>query len=160
MAALSPPQQRHEEKESVSLSKMKRQKRKRTKHDPELERFDSLPWNSSLPNEEEDDAFSLFIGSGDLDGGFLSLEEIDESEYGLDVPGDKMKTSNKKTKSKKQKLEEVIEGPGEDAEAEPAEVMAEEKNVMAKKRKRRVRRKRQRVFNKRPVFKKALLRRA
>lgn len=69
MAAPSPPQRQEEEKQSVSLSKKKNQKRKRTKHDPELERLDSLPWNSSLPNEEEDDTFSLFIGSGDLDGG-------------------------------------------------------------------------------------------
>ncbi|PPD95126.1 hypothetical protein GOBAR_DD07815 [Gossypium barbadense] len=132
MVTPSPPQRQQEEKQSVSLSKKKNQNRKRTKHDPELERLDSLPWNSSLPNEEEDDAFSLFIGSGDLDGGFLSLEEIDESDYGLDVPGAKKKISNKNSKLKKQKLEEVTEGSREDAEAEaepePAEGMAEEKN--------------------------------
>ncbi|GMI95885.1 hypothetical protein like AT3G16840 [Hibiscus trionum] len=140
MAAVPPPQQ-HEEKDSVSLSKKKRQKRKRTKQAPELERFDSLPWNSSLPNEEEDEAFSLFIGSGDLDGGFLSLEEIDESEYGLDVPGSKKKISSKKSKSKKQKLGEVAEGSGEDVEAEPAEGMAEEKNEKAKKKKKKSKKK-------------------
>ncbi|KAE8721357.1 DEAD-box ATP-dependent RNA helicase 13 [Hibiscus syriacus] len=153
MAALSPPQQ-HEEKEPVSLSKKKRQMRKRTKLDPELERLDSLHWNSSLPNEEEDDAFSLFIGSGDLDGGhmdlieswdvlefwcigFLSLEEIDESEYGLEVPGAKKKI-NKKSKSKKQKLEDLSEGSGEDFEADPTEGMAEETNVKAKKKKKKI----------------------
>ncbi|KAE8721759.1 DEAD-box ATP-dependent RNA helicase 13 [Hibiscus syriacus] len=134
MAALLPPQ-RHEEKEPVSLPEKKRKKRKRTKHDPELERLDSLPWNSSLPNEEEDDAFSLFIGSGDLDGGFLSLEEINESEYGLDGPGVKKKISNKK--KKKQKLEDFTEGSGEDVEADPAEGMAEEKNAKAKKKKKK-----------------------
>ncbi|KAH1131188.1 hypothetical protein J1N35_002566 [Gossypium stocksii] len=110
------------------------QKRKRTKHDPELERLDSLPWNSSLPK-----TFSLFIGSWDLDGGFLSLEEIDESNYGLDVPGAKKKISNKISKLKKQKLKEVTKGSGEDAEAEPepAEGMAEEKNVKAKTKKKK-----------------------
>ncbi|TYJ20248.1 hypothetical protein E1A91_A09G250400v1 [Gossypium mustelinum] len=146
MSTPSPPQRQQEEKQSVSLSKKKNQKRKRTKHDPELERLDSLPWNSSLPNEEEeDDTFSLFIGSGDLDGGFLSLEEIDESDYGLDVPGAKKKISNKNSKLKKQKLEEVSEGSREDAEAEPepepAEGMAEEKNVKAKKKKKKSKKK-------------------
>ena len=66
MAAPSPPQQ---QEESVSFSS-KKKKQKRTKHDLEVERLGSLPWNSSLPDKEEDDTFSLFIGSGDLDGGY------------------------------------------------------------------------------------------
>ncbi|XVF66367.1 hypothetical protein PTKIN_Ptkin10aG0030100 [Pterospermum kingtungense] len=139
MTASSPPQQ---QEELVSLSsKKKKQKRKRTKHDPEVERLDSLPWNSCLPDKEEDDTFSLFIGSGDLDGGFLSLEEIDEADYGLDVPGSKKKISNKKSKSEKQKLNEATEGSGEDVEAEPAQKAAEEKNVKAKKRKKKSKKK-------------------
>ena len=81
-----------------------------------------------------------------MNAGFLSLEEIEEADYGLDVPGTMKKISNKK--SKKQKLNEVTVGSGEDVEAEPAEGMAEAKNVKAKKRKRRVRRKRQRQLNK------------
>lgn len=64
-------------------SQNKRLKRKKTHKDPELERLDSLPWNSSIPN---DDTLSAFIGSNDLEGGFLSLEEIDEAEYGLVIP--------------------------------------------------------------------------
>ncbi|OMO95308.1 hypothetical protein COLO4_15998 [Corchorus olitorius] len=103
----------------------------------ELDRLDSLPWSSSLPDKEEDENFSLFVGSGDLDGGFLSLEEIDEADYSLDVPGIKKKTSDKKSKSKKQKLSEVSEGSAEDVEAEPADAMAEEKNVKAKKKKKK-----------------------
>ncbi|XP_022760405.1 DEAD-box ATP-dependent RNA helicase 13 [Durio zibethinus] len=140
MAALSAPQQEGE-KELVSLSKKKKQKRKRTKHDPEAERLESLPWNSSLPDKEEDDSFSLFIGSGDLDGGFLSLEEIDEADYGLDVPGPKKEISNKKSKSKKQKLNEATEGSGGDVEAEPAERMADEKNVKDQKKKKKSKKK-------------------
>ncbi|KAK6254651.1 hypothetical protein SCA6_015956 [Theobroma cacao] len=135
MAAVSPPQQ--QEQESASLSKKRKQKRKRRVHDPELERLDSLPWNSSLRDKEEDDTFSLFIGSGDLDGGFLSLEEIDEANYGLDVPGPKKKVSDKKSKSKKEKLKEVTKGSAEDVEAEPADEMAEEKNAKAKKKKKK-----------------------
>lgn len=47
-------------------SQNKRLKRKKTHKDPELERLDSLPWNSSIPN---DDTLSAFIGSNDLEGG-------------------------------------------------------------------------------------------
>ncbi|XP_038874422.1 DEAD-box ATP-dependent RNA helicase 13 isoform X1 [Benincasa hispida] len=64
-------------------SQKRRLKRKKTQKDPELERLDSLPWNSSIPS---DDTLSAFIGSNDLEGGFLSLEEIDEAEYGLAIP--------------------------------------------------------------------------
>ncbi|CAA6666482.1 unnamed protein product [Spirodela intermedia] len=39
----------------------------------------SLAWRKSLPDEDED-PFALVTGG---EGGFLSLEEIDESEYGL-----------------------------------------------------------------------------
>ncbi|TYK16777.1 DEAD-box ATP-dependent RNA helicase 13 [Cucumis melo var. makuwa] len=67
-----------------SMSSQKRRlKRKKTQKDPEFERLDSLPWNSSIPI---DDTLSAFIGSNDLEGGFLSLEEIDEAEYGLVIP--------------------------------------------------------------------------
>ncbi|KAI5413521.1 hypothetical protein KIW84_057915 [Lathyrus oleraceus] len=52
--------------------------------DPELDRLESLPWNSSLPqhDEQDDNTCSLFTGSIEFEGGFLSLEEtIDETEY-------------------------------------------------------------------------------
>ncbi|GKU85643.1 hypothetical protein SLEP1_g281 [Rubroshorea leprosula] len=65
MAAASPPQQQ----EQPSLAKQKKkQKRKRTNSDPELDRLDSLRWNTSLP-DNQDETFSLFFGSGELDGG-------------------------------------------------------------------------------------------
>jgi hypothetical protein len=38
--------------------------RKRTVQDTELERFDSLPWSSSLP---DDDPFSMVVGTNELD---------------------------------------------------------------------------------------------
>ncbi|KAF9673631.1 hypothetical protein SADUNF_Sadunf10G0044200 [Salix dunnii] len=64
-------------------SNKKMGKRKRTQNDPELDRFDSLPWNSSI---SQDDPFSVIAGSHELEGGFLSLEEIDEGDYGLEIP--------------------------------------------------------------------------
>ncbi|XP_022138452.1 DEAD-box ATP-dependent RNA helicase 13 isoform X2 [Momordica charantia] len=68
---------------SSQMLQKRRPKRKRTQKDPELERLDSLKWNSSIPS---DDPLSAFIGSNELEGGFLSLEEIDEAEYGLAIP--------------------------------------------------------------------------
>ena len=47
-------------------SQKRRLKRKKTQKDPEFERLDSLPWNSSIPI---DDTLSAFIGSNDLEGG-------------------------------------------------------------------------------------------
>lgn len=79
-----------------------------------------------------------------MNAGFLSLEEIDEADYGLDVPGSKNKISNKKSKSEKQKLNEVTEGSGEDIEAEPAEKVVEEKNVKAQKKKKKKKSKKKR----------------
>ncbi|CAJ2670212.1 unnamed protein product [Trifolium pratense] len=72
----------------ASTRKAKRKNRTLKTQDLELDRFDSLPWNSSLPQptENDDNSFSLFTGSNELEGGFLSLEEIDEAEYGLDIP--------------------------------------------------------------------------
>ncbi|GLT42068.1 hypothetical protein SLA2020_160900 [Shorea laevis] len=64
MAAASPPQQQ----EQPSLAKQKKkQKRKRMNSNPELGRLDSLRWNTSLP-DNQDETFFLFFGSGELDG--------------------------------------------------------------------------------------------
>ncbi|KAI8022073.1 DEAD-box ATP-dependent RNA helicase 13 [Camellia lanceoleosa] len=83
-------------------SKKKPNKAKRPRQGFEqLDRFDSLPWNSSL--FENDDPFSISVGSSELEGGFLSLEEIDESEYGLEIP--KPKRENKKERTKENKNE-------------------------------------------------------
>lgn len=49
-------------------------KRKRTRSELESESFNSLPWSSALPVDANDPAFSLFMGSNELDGGqFHSL---------------------------------------------------------------------------------------
>ncbi|KAG8369760.1 hypothetical protein BUALT_Bualt14G0047200 [Buddleja alternifolia] len=78
--------------ESSDKKKAKRNSKKRARVDSEqqFERLNSLRWNSSLPQNldggGDDDDFSNFIGSNELQGGFLTLEEIDESEYGLEIP--------------------------------------------------------------------------
>ncbi|XP_065862933.1 DEAD-box ATP-dependent RNA helicase 13 [Euphorbia lathyris] len=98
MAANSPPPQ--PAISSKCSNKKGKGKRKRNLHDPELERFDTLPWNQSLP---EDDTLSAFVGSHELEGGFLSLEEIDEVDYGLEIPKAKKGKSEKKVKAKKER---------------------------------------------------------
>nr|TKS12780.1 DEAD-box ATP-dependent RNA helicase 13 isoform X2 [Populus alba] len=80
MAAVTEAEPRVSSKQSNN----KKGKRKRTNIDPEIDRLDSLPWNSSI---SQDDPFSVIAGSHDLEGGFLSLEEIDEGDYGLEIPG-------------------------------------------------------------------------
>jgi hypothetical protein len=47
--------------------------RKRTAQDSELERFESLPWSSSLPN---DDSFSMVVGTNELEGGSASFVDL------------------------------------------------------------------------------------
>ncbi|KAF7827946.1 DEAD-box ATP-dependent RNA helicase 13 [Senna tora] len=94
--------------ETVSQQRKRKPKRKRTREDPELERLNSLSWNPALP--ENDDPFSLVVGSNELEGGFLSLEEIDEAEYGLQIPDPeegKRKKPKQKLDLKKQKQSEV-----------------------------------------------------
>ncbi|KAL8201745.1 hypothetical protein R6Q57_010892 [Mikania cordata] len=70
-----------------------------------LERIDSLRWTSSLP-DADDDPFSAFAGLNDFEGGVLSLEEIDESEYGLELPKVIQNTEKKQKKQTKRKREE------------------------------------------------------
>ncbi|KAJ0238452.1 DEAD-box ATP-dependent RNA helicase 13 [Hirschfeldia incana] len=94
--------------ESSSTPKMKKNKRShKRKREEELERLDSLPWSSTIPIGEDDEGetFStLFAGSDELDGGFLSLEEVDEADYNLpDFPmAESGKEAEKGLKSKKQ----------------------------------------------------------
>lgn len=93
--------------------KKKSKKANRTKLDSEeLERIDSLSWNPSIP--DNDDPFSLFTGSNELEGGFLTLEEIDEAEYGLEIPkperANKKERPTKTTKSRKRKRKEDGDG--------------------------------------------------
>ncbi|CAI0383182.1 unnamed protein product [Linum tenue] len=111
MAAASPPPQ----PPSTSKSSNKRGKRRRPQQDPVLEGIDSLPWKSSLPEAEEGDPFSVFAGVNDFEGGFLSLEEVDELDYGLSIP-----QPEKKSKSKKQKRDPAADGAGGSVEDKKA----------------------------------------
>ncbi|KAK9288715.1 hypothetical protein L1049_017178 [Liquidambar formosana] len=118
-------------------------RKKRIALDPELERLESLPWNPSLPN---DDSFSLIGGSDELEGGFFSLEEIDESEYGLGIAeperGGKKEKLKKSLKSTKRKRGDDDDdgGLGDGVEAESEEKVEEdekEKKVKRKKKKKK-----------------------
>ncbi|KAL0456866.1 UNVERIFIED_CONTAM: DEAD-box ATP-dependent RNA helicase 13 [Sesamum latifolium] len=122
-------------------------KRARLESDQKLERLDSLPWSSSLPesNGGGDDDFSLFIGSNELEGGFLTLEEIDESEYGLEIPEVNVENERNKlkgeSKSKKHKLNEEdaddISVGEHDGEAEQSKDQDEKKGAKKKKKKKK-----------------------
>ncbi|CAI9762755.1 unnamed protein product [Fraxinus pennsylvanica] len=106
--------------ESSQKNKARRKLKKGVRVDLEknLERFDSLPWNSSLPENDGSnyDPYSVFIGSNELEGGFLTLEEIDESEYGLEIPKIDVENENKKVKGKvKSKKRKVSEGDENDS---------------------------------------------
>ncbi|XP_028803488.1 DEAD-box ATP-dependent RNA helicase 13 isoform X1 [Neltuma alba] len=113
-------------------------KRKRSREDPELERLNSLSWNPSFV--ENDDPFSLLVGSNELEGGFLSLEEIDEAEYGLETPdpkkGKRKKKSKHKADLKKQKLSEV-EGACDDEAGTNLEENKDESVMTVKKEKKK-----------------------
>ncbi|KAJ6721667.1 ATP-DEPENDENT RNA HELICASE DDX24 [Salix viminalis] len=118
---------------SPKQSSKKMGKRKRNQIDPELDRFDSLPWNSSI---SQDDPFSVIAGSHELEGGFLSLEEIDEGDYGLEIPGlDKKVKKERKNKSKKQKDADV------DADADGVEEEMKEEGINVDDKKKRKKRK-------------------
>ncbi|XP_021896920.1 DEAD-box ATP-dependent RNA helicase 13-like [Carica papaya] len=138
MAVAESPEERETVPSQLS-KKTKTQKRKITHRDSERDRFDSLTWNSSLSVNEDNEHFSsLFIGSGELDGGFLSLEEIDEADYSLEFPKSEREKPSKIPKSKKQKH-------GEDGDKRVAEVVnggitekdGKEENLKTKKKKKK-----------------------
>ncbi|EOA29884.1 hypothetical protein CARUB_v10012980mg [Capsella rubella] len=117
-------------KESSSMVKRNKRTYKR-KREEDFERIDSLPWSSSIPIGEDDEGetFStLFAGSGELDGGFLSLEEIDEADYGLALPTIESGIAEGELKSKKlagenddgdyENVEEIIEGEDGDEDGD------------------------------------------
>ncbi|KAI3430103.1 uncharacterized protein J3R85_008246 [Psidium guajava] len=128
-----------------SRTQRSKRKRKRSRDGPEIERFDSLPWTRSLPDEGDggESAFSLFIGSNELQGGFLSLEEIDESEYGLDMLKAVKQESGKAKKSKKNKDGNERGSVDHGVEAEiPSNLVEEEEeqqqeNVMSERKKKK-----------------------
>ncbi|XP_017219450.1 DEAD-box ATP-dependent RNA helicase 13 [Daucus carota subsp. sativus] len=72
--------------QSKTLTKRKKPRRVSRVDSEQLDRIDSLPWHSSLPEfTSNDDTFSIVAGTNELDGGFLSLEEIDESAYASEI---------------------------------------------------------------------------
>ncbi|CAL2258789.1 unnamed protein product [Prunus armeniaca] len=122
--------------------KRKAKRKQIQQQDAELERFDSLPWNPSLPNDDHN-AFSNVVGNNELEGGFLMLEEIDEAEYGLQIPEPQIEIRKKKEnskqskKSKKQKCSGVDGSAGEGAEANGEERLDKDDNEMDKKKKKK-----------------------
>lgn len=130
--------------ETSAQHQKRKPKRKRSREDPELERLNSLSWNPSLT--ENEDSFSLLVGSNELEGGFLSLEEIDEAEYGLEIPDPKEDKRKKKSKHnadlKKQKLGEVEGAFNDEAgvnfeENEDESVMTKKKEKKKKEKKKK-----------------------
>ncbi|KAL2530251.1 DEAD-box ATP-dependent RNA helicase 13 [Forsythia ovata] len=118
--------------ESSQKNKARRKLKKRVRVDSEqnLERLDSLPWNSSLPENDgsNHDPFSVFIGSNELEGGFLCLEEIDESEYGLEIPKIDVENEKKKVKGKaKSKKRKISEGDEDESSGGEADGKTEDK---------------------------------
>ncbi|RWW33242.1 hypothetical protein GW17_00002055 [Ensete ventricosum] len=113
---------------------------------PETDQLDSLRWNESLP---ADDPFFLLGESSE--GGFLSLEEIDESEYGFigGIPDHEVGNKKKKKKlssdlkSKKRKRgEETGESDGSCVvDVDEGEEDAKNKTKKKKKKSRRKKRK-------------------
>ncbi|KAL1329549.1 hypothetical protein HN51_046674 [Arachis hypogaea] len=144
-----------------SQSRQRKLKRKRAAalaSDPQLDRLNSLPWNPSFPrnndeddNNNENDPFAMLAtGSNELEGGFLSLEEIDEADYGFSIPEPQI--NEKKNQKKKHKLDEnVIEekkkkeeeegddgvGGGGGGGSGEVEVKKEKKNDKKKKKKKK-----------------------
>ncbi|XP_027334820.1 DEAD-box ATP-dependent RNA helicase 13 isoform X1 [Abrus precatorius] len=131
---------------AATASSQRKPKRKRAvaPRDPELDRLNLLPWNPALPqhDNDDDDTFSLFIGSNELEGGFLSLEEIDEAEYGLNIPQPE-DDKRKKKKSKedgnvKKKQQDGVDGVCSDvAEAQLDESMELKEKKKKKKKKKK-----------------------
>nr|KYP77042.1 DEAD-box ATP-dependent RNA helicase 13 [Cajanus cajan] len=127
--------------EASAAQRKPKRKRVAAASDPEFERLNSLPWNSALPQHDDDDAFSMFMGSNELEGGFLSLEEIDEAAYGLNIPEpgvDKRKKS-KQNENVKERQEDGVDGACRDeVEAELDEsVKSKEKKKKKKKKKKK-----------------------
>ncbi|WOL05765.1 hypothetical protein Cni_G14496 [Canna indica] len=128
----------------LEIANRKRRKYKKGKtpkrgEAPESDRLDSLQWNESLP---ADNPFLVLAGSSE--GGFLSLEEIDESEYGLigETPGLEDGKKNKKKKlgsdmSKKRKRENEDEVSVDDGscliDANEGETVAKRKTKKKKR---------------------------
>ncbi|XP_074374651.1 DEAD-box ATP-dependent RNA helicase 13-like [Apium graveolens] len=126
---------------SLQSKPQKRRKPRRVSRvdSEQLDCLDSLPWHSSLPEfTSTDDTFSIVAG-------FLSLEEIDESAYGLEIP-----KFEEEVKSKKRKASESgnvggddekgvgnVEDEGECGGEEDKEVKSTNKKMMKRSRKKK-----------------------
>ncbi|KAM2116685.1 hypothetical protein PS2_009180 [Malus domestica] len=126
--------------------KRKAKKQQIQKQDAELERFDSLPWNPSLPND--DNAFSQMVGNNELEGGFLMLEEIDEAAYGFEIPEPQVANRNSKEdskqreKSKKRKRSSGVDGgAGDGVEADGERILGKDDSELNKKKKKKQKKK-------------------
>ncbi|CAL9092536.1 unnamed protein product [Musa textilis] len=122
----------------------KKAKPQRRGEGPESVQLDSLPWNESVP---VDDPFFLLGESSE--GGFLSLEEIDESEYGfiggipdLEVGNNKKKkklSSDLKSKKRKRGEENGESDGSRVVDADEGEEEAKNKTKKEKKSRRKKR---------------------
>ncbi|CAN6576897.1 unnamed protein product [Malus baccata var. baccata] len=126
--------------------KRKAKKLKIQKQDAELERFDSLPWNPSLPND--DNAFSQVVGNNELEGGFLMLEEIDEAAYGFEIPEPQVANRNSKEdskqreKSKKRERSSGVDGgAGDGVEVDGERILGKDDSELNKKKKKKQKKK-------------------
>ncbi|KAK1411236.1 hypothetical protein QVD17_37783 [Tagetes erecta] len=111
-------------------------KKKQRKRNHDAGQFDSLRWTSSLP-DAGDDPFSAFAGLNDFEGGVLSLEEIDESEWGLELPKVR-ETRGKKQKKETKRKREREESKGDEVTGEEdtnGEAVKEVKKNKKKKKK-------------------------
>ncbi|CAN6719064.1 unnamed protein product [Malus baccata var. baccata] len=126
--------------------KRKAKKQQIQQQDAELERFDSLPWNPSLPND--DNAFTQLVGNDELEGGFLMLEEIDEAAYGFQIPEPQVANRSSKEdckqneKSKKRKRSSGVNGgAGDGVEVDGEERLGKDDNELNKKKKKKQKKK-------------------
>ncbi|KAF8388306.1 hypothetical protein HHK36_026972 [Tetracentron sinense] len=123
---------------SSSSHSLRKKSKKKTADNPEVERLNALPWDQSFSN---DDPFVLSVGTDDLEGGFLSLEEIDESEYGIQIPkpgkDEEKKEPPGSLKSKKRKCKSSDGGSGYEFIASSEEKVEDEKKAERKKKKKK-----------------------
>ncbi|XP_068655059.1 DEAD-box ATP-dependent RNA helicase 13 [Aristolochia californica] len=112
-------------------------KKTRSKHhdQPDIHSFNGLPWCESLAI---DDPFAFLVGSSH--GGFLTLEEIDESSYGIipsisDGREEKFSILSKFGKRKRKHDNEGSEDDTTITEVGSQDVVEKEKKVKKKKKK-------------------------
>ncbi|KAI7740642.1 hypothetical protein M8C21_013890 [Ambrosia artemisiifolia] len=120
---------------SVRPKKKQRQRNPSKPDAGQLSRLDSLRWTSSLPDAGDDDPFSSFAGLNDFEGGVLSLEEIDASEYGLELLEEIPKGGKKQKKQTKRKREESYGDEVVKEEDADGETVKEVKKSKKKKKK-------------------------